>query len=67
MCVACKPLVLVVHLSKEPFQLRTPLETCLIVGLGVLGGEMGGGGYSQLLCVFTFYGCTALVYAFLLI
>lgn len=44
MCVACKPLVLVVHLSKEPFQLRTPLETCLIVGLGVLGGEMGGGG-----------------------
>lgn len=41
MCVSCRPLVLVVHLSKEPFQLRTPLETCLIFGLGVLRGEMG--------------------------
>lgn len=39
MCVSCGPAVLLVHLSKEPLQLRTDLETCLIIGLGVLRGE----------------------------
>lgn len=41
MRVSCGPPVLLVHLSKEPLQLRTALETCLIIGLGVLRGETG--------------------------
>lgn len=63
MCVPCGPPVLLVHLSKESLQLRTALETRLIIGLGVLRRETGGrgawggvnkAGYSQLLRVYIF-------------
>lgn len=57
MCVTCGLPVLLVHLSKKPLQLRTALETCLIISLGVLrerrngegmgvGGEKNKAGYS---------------------